>query len=215
MNPRGLLEKVRRELSGLNQEIVNNRFVLDALDGRLSLDRIRLFVENQYYIVYHDARSLALMAKNSRTQEEAEYFSKLAMGDLKAFKDLVRLGEELGVGLREFSKLRIIPGSVAYTHYMAWLAMYGNPGEQALALVVNLPVWGEACSKLGRALREKYGVSNTSFLEFFASTPGWVEEEGLAIMGRYMDGSEERYRLVARMIQAYEAGFWEGVYSGG
>ena len=33
------------------------------------------------------------------------------------------------------------PQSVAYTHFLSWLALYANAGEQAPALVINLPIW--------------------------------------------------------------------------
>ena len=214
LSPEELLRSVREELHGLNQRIVSNRFLSEAAKGKLAIDKIRLFVENQYYIVYHDARSLALMVNSSKTKEEAEYFAKLLEGDLLAFRNLIELGDELGVAFRPFEELRIIPGSVAYTHYLAWLALYGNPGEQAFALIVNLPVWGEACAKLGEALRKNYGVRNTKFLDAFATLPSWVEEDGLAIVGNYLKGTGDNFRLIAKMIQHYEIGFWEGIYRG-
>lgn len=210
---RRLLEEIRKELSGLNEEITGHAFIADAEAGRLPLDRLRLFAENQLYIVSHDARSLARMTAGARSIEEASYFSRLLEGDLSALRSLGELGEELGVRPGDLYSLRLIPEAVAYTHYLAWLSCYANPGEQALALIVNLPVWGAACARLGRALSTRYGVKRTVFLDSFASIPGWVEEEGLGIAEKYLPSSEGAMRVAARMIQRYEKLFWDALYS--
>jgi len=97
-------------------------------------------------------RSLARMVVGSEHPDEAEYFSKLQMGDLEALKALNRLADELDV---KKGGERLIPEAVVYTHYLAWLALYANPGEQALALTVNLPVWGAACKRLSEALKKQ------------------------------------------------------------
>lgn len=209
-----LIEKLRRELEALNRRIENHPFLTEAEKGVLPREKLRLFVENQYYIVYHDLRSLAVMVSRVSHTDEAEYLSRLQQGDLAAFQTLIRLGEELKAPLREFSELNISPWAVAYTHYLAWLALYGSVGEQVSALIVNLPVWGRACEKLSSALRKNYGVRSTDFLDAFANPPGWIEEEGGRILERYMPGIEARARLVSRMIQSYELGFWDSLHGG-
>ena len=210
---RSLLEEVRTELAELNEEITRHAFLEEAEAGRLPLDRLRLFVENQLYIVSYDARSLARMLAATRSSEEADYFSRLLEADLAALRSLGELGEELGIEADDPHGLRLLPAATAYTHYLAWLSCYANPGEQAFALIVNLPVWGAACARLGRALSTRYGVKKTAFLDAFASIPSWVEEEGLEIAGRYLPSSRGAMRTIAKMIQGYEKLFWDAVYS--
>jgi len=214
MDASSFLNEVRRELEDVNKQVKEHAMLVEAEEGRLPADRIRLFVENQYYIVHHDIRSISLMVSRAGDELEAKYLSKLQQGDLTAFEELKKLGEEVGAVLTSFPKLRIIPEAVSYTHYLAWLALYGNTGEQVFALIVNLPVWGYACARLGRALKEKYSIRNVGFLEAFANLPTWVEEDGLGIIGRYLPESGERMRMVARVIQRYEAAFWDAVYKG-
>ncbi|GBC71069.1 hypothetical protein HRbin02_00847 [Candidatus Calditenuaceae archaeon HR02] len=214
MRGRDLIENLRRELEALNRRIENHPFLTEAERGLLPKEKLRLFVENQYYIVYHDLRSLAVMVSRASHPDEADYLSRLKQGDLAAFQTLLKLGEELKAPFKEFSELRVLPGAVAYTHYLAWLALYGGICEQVAALVVNLPVWGRACGRLASALRENYGVRSTDFLDAFANPPSWIEEEGGRILERYMPGMEARARLVSRMIQSYELGFWDSLYSG-
>ncbi|MEM0444844.1 MAG: TenA family transcriptional regulator [Nitrososphaerota archaeon] len=214
MDSRALLSRLRIELQEVNRRIENHPFIVEAENAVLPLDKLKLYVENQYYIVYHDVRSLALMVSRAKEYDEATYLAKLELGDLRAFEELCKMGEELGVGLTGFERLRIIPAAVSYTHYLSWLALNASVGEQVFALIVNLPVWGRACARLAEALKTRYGLAATGFLEGFAQTPPWVEDDGLRLVERYLDRGEEKMRLVARMIQSYELSFWDGIYGG-
>jgi len=212
MGSKELLDGVRKELEEINQRIINHPYILDAERGELSGDKMKRFVEQQYYIVSYDARSLALMVQRSRSLKEANYFSKLMQGDLIALESLLELAGEFGTNISELEAAEILPEAVAYTHYISWLALYASPGEQAFALVVNLPVWGSGCARLGKALREKYPVKKTAFLDAFGSLPAWIEDEAAEIIEVYPPQFEVRMRAMAKLIQAYELGFWDAIY---
>lgn len=209
MLSRKLLDETRSELEPLNESVRNHPLLADAESGRLPLDVVKLLVENQLYIVHHDIRNLAIMTAKTTSHDEASYFTKLQNGDLQAYDLLLKMAEELNI-----SNPRISPNAVAYTHYLAWLALYANPGEQAFAVIVNLPVWGAACGRLAKALKQNYAVKNVGFLEFFSETPAWVEEDGLKIVEKYVAASRQRMKTIAKTIQRYEAMFWDAVYRG-
>jgi len=211
---RELLESVRKELEPLNASVLGCRFLTKAERGELSVDDLRLFAENQLYIVSHDARSLSLMASRAGDPEEAEYFAELARSDLMALRALREMALELGIGQKPLHELRIVPHAVDYTHFLAFLAAHGNPGEQAFALIVNLPVWSAACSRLLNAVRSRHDLRRTEFLELFANVPSWVEEVGLRVCERYVERHGESMRFFARLIQEYELSFWEGLGGG-
>jgi thiaminase len=211
---RELLAEVRKELEPLNSLVLNCRFLLRAERGELSFGDLRSFVENQLYIVSHDAKSIALMAARATHAEETAYFADLARADLEALRALEEMAEELGAAKGPLQSLKIIPHAVDYTHFLAFLAAHRNPGEQAFALIVNLPVWSSACARLLNAVRERYGLRRTRFLELFSSVPGWVEERGLQICERYATEHAESMRFFARLIQSYELSFWEGLGGG-
>ncbi|MCS7146040.1 MAG: TenA family transcriptional regulator [Nitrososphaerota archaeon] len=214
MRARSFVSELRSELKQVNEQIEKHPYIKDAESGALPLERLKLFVENQYYIVHHDMRSLALMAGRASRDDEVNYFSRLGQGDLLAFRELIKLGEELGTPLRDFNEMRILPSAVAYTHYLAWLSLYAGTGEQVAAIIINLPVWGRACGRLAAALERRYNVTSTGFLRGFAEPPGWIEEEGIAILEKYLPDAEGRVRLAAKMIQSYELGFWDALYRG-
>ena len=206
-----ILEKTRSWLAPLNKRILEHPYIAEAERGTLTLDKVKAFVANQYYIVSHDARSLAFMVSKSTCREEFEFFNFILKGDAEALPLLIKMAEDLGMTLSDLEEYSPIPAAVAYAHYLTTLAHFALPGEQALALVVNLPVWGSNCRRLSRALREKYEMEETSFLDLFAQPMTEVEEKALSIISRY-SYEEKRMRSVAKLIQAYELMFWDGIY---
>ncbi|MGP3668237.1 MAG: TenA family transcriptional regulator [Candidatus Bathyarchaeota archaeon] len=210
MEARSLLKRIRVELEALNREILNHPFINEVVMGVLPLQAIQEFVKQQYYIVYHDVRSIAYMVSKTKTLDELNFFTKLYHGDYQAIHNLLKMSENVGLKVVELESAKPIPEAVAYTHYLTWLAHYSNPGEQAFALIVNLPVWGENCLKLSKALKTNYNVRETSFLDSFAGPYEMFEEEALKIIKPYI--AEERFRNVALTIQRYEYLFWEGLY---
>lgn len=206
-----ILTEIRKYLSNLNKEILNHPYIADAEAGKLDKEKISLFAANQAYIVYHDARSLAVMLSKARYNDELKFFRVVLEGDLKAINELGKLCNELSIDCWSFKNVR--PVAACYTHYLAWLALYANPGESALALTVNLPVWGSNVRRLLNAFKNKYSLRNLNFLELFAQDYRFLEELASPIIERYYEVSKERYYLIARMIQAYEKMFWDSIYT--
>ncbi|MEM3832640.1 MAG: TenA family transcriptional regulator [Thermoprotei archaeon] len=211
MKAEDLIQIIRDELKSVNQLILNHKFIIDAENGELPLAAFKTFVSQEYYIVYHDARSLALMASGARYYDEFEFFLELSKSDGDALKLLEKMGKSLGLDVLSLKNVKVIPEAVAYTHYLAWLALYGNPGMQAIALIINLPVWGSNCKKLSNALKNKYGINETGFLDLFAQPYGESETKGAKIIERYLDDVED-LKNVSRIIQKYELMFWDAIY---
>ena len=201
---------LRSELRPLNEYILNHPYVRNAEQRMLSMALIKEFVVNQLYIVPHDLRALAHTLSRASFRDEVEFFKVLVDGDYRAFKELIKLAEELGINVDRPPNPK--PGAVTYTHYLSWLALNGTLGDVAVALVVNLPVWGSNTSRLAKALRENYGIKSIGFLEAFRGPYDELERMAYPIIERYLD--MDRYRLVSRMIQAYERMFWDSIYSG-
>lgn len=206
---REVLSKLRSELEGVNRRILEHPFIRDAERGSLPLRAIKKFVANQLYIVPHDMRSLAFLLSRSRDDVEARLFKTLLDGDYRAVGLLERLRDAVNLSDDEAESL-LDPAAVAYTHYLSWLALHATPGEAAVALVVNLPVWGSNTARLSRALRERYGIGETGFLDLFSGPYDELEAIAYPVIERYYD--ERAYRRAARTIQAYELMFWDSVY---
>lgn len=207
-----LLKEVRDWLAPLNQKILGHPYITEAEEGTLHLNKVKAFVTNQYYIISHDIKSLALMLSRSGTRREADFFKNILNGDVEGLRLLVKLAESLGFSVQELENYTAIPEAVAYAHYLAALACFAFPGEQAMALIVNLPVWGSNCCKLSKALRERYGIDETGFLDIFTSPMEEAEKEALQVMEGYLPARREHMKRAAKLIQAYELMFWNGIY---
>ncbi len=207
---RQLLNSVRKELQPLNRKILDHPFITEALEGKLPAEAFKELAKQQYYIVYHDAKSLAQMASRATNLEELEFFSMLFQGDLQALRNLLKLARTLGLTTSELEAAQPIPEAVAYTHFLSWLSLHANPGEQAFAMVVNLPVWGENCSKLSKALKKNYNIKETSFFDAFSGPFTALEEAALKVIEPYAEVG--RFKFIALLIQRYEYLFWEALY---
>jgi hypothetical protein len=65
---------------------------------------------------------------------------------------------------------------------MAWLALYGSEAEVAAGFLVNFAAWGANCGRMGRALRDRYGLTQetTAFFDLFAAAPTEFESQATA-----------------------------------
>ena len=212
MDAISLLKDVRDWLAPLNRRILGHPYIAEAEKGTLHVDKVKAFVTNQYYIVSYDIKSLALMLSRSVTGREAEFFKNALNGDMEGLRLLIKLAESLGFSVQELESYAPIPEAVAYTHYLAALACFASVGEQAMALIVNLPVWGSNCGKLSKALRERYRIDETGFLDIFASPMEEAEKEAVQVMEGYLPARREHMKRAAGLIQAYELMFWNGIY---
>ena len=202
-----IINILRKELEHLNKTILEHPYIRDGLDGKLTSEHIRKFVINQLYIVFHDLKSLSHLLSRSDYDNEIKFFKTALDGDYEAYNALKDLADELGI--RDF-RGDVDPEAVTYTHYLSYLSLYATLGDAAVALVINLPVWGENVSRLAMIFRERYEVRSIRFLEMFSGSYKEFEELSYPIIERYLD--MDRYRVVARMIQCYEKMFWDAIY---
>ncbi|MFP3190817.1 MAG: TenA family transcriptional regulator [Thermoproteota archaeon] len=182
-----MLKEIREKIKDINEKIISHALFKD-------LEKLKNFYDQQWYIVNYDLRSLAIMLSRAKEQDEIDFFLNALIGDYEALKILREVAEK---------KREPLPSVVSYTHYLAWLANYANPGEQILALVVNLPVWSKKCEELLKIFKDKYDVR---FLELFANSK-IEEDKAERIIERY----EGNHLQIAKMIQYYELKFWESI----
>ncbi|WP_243670102.1 TenA family transcriptional regulator [Vulcanisaeta sp. JCM 16161] len=168
---------------------------------------------NQWYIVNYDLRSLAIALGRARNVTELEFMKMLLDGDYNALHELMKLMRELGIEVKDPLMLEVIPEAVQYTHYLAWLANYATIQEFALAIIVNMPVWGQNVVRLGNALRSKYGIREVGFFEAFKGPFTELENKALEVIRGIDEQSVVRARNMAYTIQNYEKAFWDAVYN--
>ncbi|MEN2974071.1 MAG: TenA family transcriptional regulator [Candidatus Caldarchaeales archaeon] len=195
-----IINKLREELEELNKKILQHPSIREP-----SNEILRRFVENQLYIIPHDLKALSHILSKASRMDELEFFKLLVDGDYEALRALYMLSDELNIKL-DYSK--VSPKAVSYTHFLSWLALNGSPGDVAIALIVNLPVWGENVKNLGEYVK-RISIRSTKIFELFSGPYNVLDEKAEKIAERYLDW--DRYRFIAKTIQRYELDFWDSL----
>lgn len=205
MTPLEFIEKLRHELKDINDKILKHPFITEAVQGNLSLDKIKLFVENQFYIASNDSKALAIMYSRAEYPDN-EFFLKLLVSHQKALERLRDLINYFKIDLRE---IKVNARIVSYTHFFFNLAFLGSLQEQIVAILINFPIFIEAINKLGKALKENYQIQEVSFFQE-AKWDRELEYLALKILEKY-NLQDEKIKRTARLIQEYELEYWDSL----
>jgi hypothetical protein len=191
------------------REIVTkpNRFV-DALEaGEVSRDRLRALAGELYWLVSSDRRSFALLA--SRFPEHP-LFLTMAAGEDEALRLLLDFADAVGMEPRAYEPQ---PLAQAYPAFLAQTAMFGPRSAIPLALLVNVEESGGYYTRVADALVAQYDFPEkaVAHFRFFADTPEELLTQAADIVTEGLStGDSQREALrAARMVNAYEATFWD------
>jgi len=109
------------------------------------------------------------------------------------------------------------------TNYFTRLALYHLPGEIALAILLNFPVWAGGARRVSAGMKEHYGLGNvvggtdtidTDVLDRFSqATQGFIDKAVRIVATDLMDElAERRMRRIAKLAVEYEAMVWSSYY---
>lgn len=187
----------------MEQQLRAHRYLAAVEQGAVPDASLRAFAGEQGLIVASDRRSFAQLAARFPEPPAGDFFLDLAQGEGEALALLAGFAASVGGGTHE-----PLPGCQAYPAYVSWLALNGGRADVALAFLVNLDAWGEACRRMADALDARYDVS---FFEFFAHPPADFAERALAVAEQGLAAGErpEHARRAARLLQAYELLYWD------
>jgi TENA/THI-4/PQQC family len=213
-----LIPSLRRDIAGLEQRLFDHPYVAAAEAGRLSRDDLRVFAGQQRRIIGSDLRSVALLVHRYGGTPSGEFLAASLATETAAAKKLAAFAEAVGLARSEDpAAVEALPGALAYTHFVAWLALYGSDAEFAAAFLVNLPAWGRNCGRLARALRARYGLSDEAvgFFDLFAGdAPGFEAAATAVIQGGLDRGvAPAAIRDAARLLQHYELMYWDALHT--
>ena len=210
-----LVSQLRQEIAGVEARLFNHPWVAAVEAGHCSREDLRLFAAQQRRIIASDLKSVALLVHRYGDGPSGRFFAESLKTEAAALEALTgftrRLGEEVGGD----ADTEHLAGAQAYTHFVAWLAMYGSDAEFAAAFLVNLPAWGKNCGRLAKALRARYGMDDNAvaFFDLFAGdAPGFVEAALAVIQGGLDCGvSPASIREAAHLLQRYELMYWDAL----
>jgi len=208
-----LVSQLRREIAGVEARLFSHPWVAAVEEGKRSRADLRLFATQQRRIIASDLKSVALLVHRYGDGSSGRFFSESLRTETAALVALAGFTRALGGEAEGQADADVLAGAQAYTHFVAWLAMYGSDAEFAAAFLVNLPAWGKNCGRLAKALRTRYGMDDdaVAFFDLFAGdAPGFAETALAVIQGGLDRGvSTGSIREAAWLLQRYELMYWD------
>jgi hypothetical protein len=211
-----LVATLRHDIAGLEQRLSGHAYVTAVEAGRLSRDDLRVFAGQQHRTIGSDLRSVALLVHRYGGTPSGPFFAASLAIETAAAEKLAAFARALGLTRPgDLAGVEPLPGALAYTHFVAWLALYGSDAEFAAAFLVNLPAWGRNCGRLAQALRTRYGLADAdvAFFDLFAADAPDFEAAATAVIQGGLDRgvSPAAIREAARLLQGYELMYWDAL----
>src|SRR5713226_8683187 len=217
INAEQLVEEIRRKHAPVEQELRRHPYLAALETGRVRHADLTRFAGEQHHIIRSDLRSVALLVNRFGTTPSGPFFQMVLGGEAAALAALGAFAAAIGMDDARLQAYEPAPGAHAYTAFMAWLALYGSEAEVAAGFLVNFAAWGANCGRMGRALRDRYGLTQetTAFFDLFAAPPAEFESQAMAVVASGLArGADSRLvTRAARLLQGYETLYWDTLHA--
>ena len=202
-----IVDELRLELAGVENQIRNHPYLTALENGQVSLENLKAFAGEEYNIVKSDIKSDSLLVQRFGGTRNGKFFQDILSGEVQAFN----LNED------DLKKYEPLPGAQAYPAYVVSLALYGSEAEVGAAFLFNFSIFGENTGRMSAALQKQYHLTSkdTAFFDFFASPIPNFECNSLSVIEAGLKHGAEPLLIkrAARLLQAYEKLFWDTVAS--
>ncbi len=220
------VQRLEKKISPYIKQVANGPFVTAVMTGTFPLDGIRLVHTNHYHLIINDMGNLNLYVAKARDEEEMLFFHFMAAEEKNHLETLFLLTDGLGIERDALRNSEPNSRCLLRTNYFSRLAAYGTPGEIALGIILNFPVWAAGAKNEAIGLRKHYGMGNgvpgtdkrnTDILDRFATATKGFRESAMKIIARDLidKRAEERMTLVGMWSVQFEAMVWENYYKEG
>lgn len=225
ISPDQILKDLRNSQFNINTEniLTNHPFVRDAEEGKLSIEQLKRFVCEQYYIQQCDLKSLEMMTekcKENNRKAGYDFFKILCDGERYAAGLIISMAKWLNLSDKDLSEYQCSMKAQAYPSFLARCASYETPAFVAVACAVNFPAWGRMCGRLLNAIlssKNDFGTvskSDLEFLNFFATPIEGFDQMAIDCLKEEFDKhfKDDSLFSVVRLLQEAEVLFWDSIY---
>ena len=199
------------------RELVKGPFVRGFETGTLSIEGVKIFTEQHYHLIMNDIANLSIYTSKARGDEEIDFFLLMVNAERKMLESLYALGKGVGMSQVEIMASKPLPNALLRTNYFSRLALYGTPGEIALAILLNFPLWAGGARRMSKGLKRYYGLSSedTDLLDRFSRSTRGFRELAKKIISRDLTSEEARGRMemVGQLAVEYELTAWKTYYT--
>jgi thiaminase len=209
------INSIEEKSKSIIKRILNHPYILSIENGKIPKEKMRLFAIEQYYIISNDRRSFAIMASRASDNTSAGLFEEYVKVEDKALANLDLLINELNISKKELDFYEPIAGCQAYTNYLSKLALQGSESSIVVAMLVDLPIWGKNCGRIGESLKRNYIFTEESCI-FFHNFATPFSQDYITKSNKIIRSNlQQNYRelcIAARLILDYELLFWDTIY---
>ncbi len=219
----GLVDSLNKELLPFVAEVEDGPFARSVADGSFPVEGLKFFVEQTYQLVMNDMGNLSLYVAKGRDEREVDFFLFMAVAEKLMLDSLYLLID--AIGIRRYELLASEPHirTAFRTNYFTRLALFNLPGEIALTILLNFPVWAGGARRVSAGMKQHYGLGkpvegtdkiDTDVLDRFSqATQGFVDKAIRIVAADLIDKhAERRMRQMARFAVEYEAMVWSNYY---
>lgn len=221
-----LVARLEREIQPFVGQVADGPFVHGVLEGSFPLEGIRFVHTNHYHLIVNDMSNLNVYVAKARNEEEMLFFHFMAAEEKNHFESLFLLDAALGLDIETVKSSEPHPGCLLRTNYFSRLAQYATPGEIAVSILLNFPVWAGGAKREAQGLRRHYGLGkpvpgtdkhDTDILDRFEDATAGFREQAIQIIARdlFDPHSEARLRRAGLWAAEYEAMVWQCYYTEG
>lgn len=159
---------VTPEIINLRQRILQHPLWQGIREGTVSRHTLQVFALQDYWLVREAYRLDALAIATAPDLTLQEHLIAKLQPKVGGHLLLVRFGEALGLGQKDFDSVEPLAGCMALTNFFYWMLAYGAPSEKLAAVGASEAIFVELCKTVGPDLRHSYNL-RAEDVEFFTA----------------------------------------------
>ena len=213
------VHSLEKEYGPRVDEVTKGKFVRGFLDGTYPLEGMQFWTITHYHLINNDIKNLAKYVTKARDQEEVQFFLFMTIAETRMLEALYILWEAIGRKKEELPSTEPYALALARSNYFSVLALYATPGEIALAILLNFPLWANGARRVSKGLKKHYGLGknvpgtrkrDTDLLDRFSHATQGFRDMAVRIIAKDLSKeSEMGMRRVGRLSVETEAIVWE------
>jgi Putative transcription activator len=201
-------------LDSLRQKIVDHPLWTEIEQGRLPIERLRLFALQDAFLVKQMYRLDAMAIAGEDDIEAQLLLIQKLVPKVGGHDILMRFGEAVGLRREDFEEIEPLAGCMALLNYFCWMLSYGTHGERLAAISASEDIFIKICLRIAPSLIKHYGLTEEQV--FFFSWQKGLEEHVTPIdqqlLQRYNDPADRiKITRAVRLSYEYELMFYDTI----
>jgi len=215
-------QKLEKQIQPNVQEVKNGKFVTEILDGTFPLEGIKFWIEQTYHLVMNDMGNLSLYVTKARNLKELDFFLFMTIAEKMMLESHYLLLKAANISNDRLADSQPALECSYRTNYFSKLAITAKPGEIALGILLNFPVWAAGARALSKGLKKNYGFGksttdpdklDTDVLDRFSKATRGFQIQAIDIIAADLnEETEESMAHVGNLAVDYETLVWKNYY---